>query len=89
MHFGVQELFNGFMILPPPDTRRAMTILRRVISAPTAPVHEVRIRNVLRGILKEAGISTRIDPYGNLTGNRNKQSGGWHDELHDNPRPVT
>ncbi len=44
-----------------------MAILRRVISEPTAPFHEFRVRDALRAVLQEAGLSTRIDPYGNLT----------------------
>lgn len=50
----------------PDDARRALEILERVLSRPTAPFHEHRVREELEAVLRRAGLSTRLDAAGNL-----------------------
>jgi putative aminopeptidase FrvX len=52
--------------LPPPSSALIRRILKIVLTQPTAPYHEHRVRDALAGLLREAGIRPRIDRAGNL-----------------------
>ncbi|MFH2205015.1 MAG: M28 family peptidase [Elusimicrobiota bacterium] len=54
------------MKLSPPDPRAALAAAKLLLSLPTAPYHEHRVRTELRRFLSAAGIRSRTDAYGNL-----------------------
>ncbi|HVE12015.1 MAG TPA: M20/M25/M40 family metallo-hydrolase [Elusimicrobiota bacterium] len=49
-----------------PDAESSRLILRELLSQPTAPFHEHRVRAALIRVLERAGVSTRVDASGNL-----------------------
>ncbi|MDE2293687.1 MAG: hypothetical protein KGL53_16520, partial [Elusimicrobia bacterium] len=54
------------MRLPPPDAGRSLRVLEAVLSQPTAPFHERRVRAALVGVLEKAGVPWAVDAAGNL-----------------------
>lgn len=54
------------MKLPKPARRSTLKIAEQILSAPTAPYHEHRVRATLLNILRIADIPAKLDRYGNL-----------------------